>query len=136
MSRHKSEFKKLVDDHIDILFANEDEIVCLYEAKNFDEAKFAVQKACHLAVLTRGSKGSVIVSENEIIEINAQNINSVVDTTGAGDAYAAGFLHGIANNFDLKISGKLGAKFAAEVISYYGARPNLAIAEKVKSILM
>jgi len=120
--RHRADFRALVKDEIDILFANEHEIMALYEAGDFDEALQAVRAETRIACLTRSEKGSVIVAGEEVHVIDAAPA-SVVDTTGAGDAYAAGFLFGLARGWPLGRCGRAGAAAAAEAISHFGARP-------------
>lgn len=122
VNRHRAAFRDLVTDHVDILFANETEITALYEANSFDEAAEAARRDVSLAVLTRSEAGSVIIRGDERHQVAAQR-TKVVDTTGAGDAYAAGFLAGLTAGRSLAACGRLGALAAAEIISHYGARP-------------
>jgi sugar/nucleoside kinase (ribokinase family) len=122
VERHREEFKDLVSNHVDILFANEDEIISLYQAETFDGALKAVHGQCKIAALTRGDKGSVIVHGDNTYIVDAELDVTVVDTTGAGDAYAAGFLHGYTDGKDLQTSARIGGICAAEVISHIGAR--------------
>jgi sugar/nucleoside kinase (ribokinase family) len=122
VNRHRAEFLELIRSGIDILFANESEIMALYETNSFDEAMRHVVADTKLAVLTRSEKGSVIVSEGESIAIPAEPVK-VVDTTGAGDMYAAGFLYALARGYDLSAAGRLGSFAAGEIIGHIGARP-------------
>ena len=122
VDRHRDEFTDLVTNHVDILFANEDEIMSLYQVGNFDDALQIVRGQCKIAALTRGDKGSVIVHGDEIHSVDAEPVSKVLDTTGAGDAYAAGFLHGYTAGKDLPTSARIGGICAAEVISHLGAR--------------
>ncbi|MCH7943783.1 MAG: adenosine kinase [Proteobacteria bacterium] len=122
VERYRSEFLDLAADHIDILFANEAEIVALYEAADFDEALARVRGHCAIAALTRGDKGSVIVAGDAVHIIAAAPVERVVDTTGAGDLYAAGFLHGLSRGWGLADSARLGGMAAAEIIGHLGAR--------------
>jgi sugar/nucleoside kinase (ribokinase family) len=122
VGRHRAAFRALVREEVDILFANEAEILSLYEVTRFDEALAAVRAETKVACLTRSEKGSVIVAGNEVHVIDAEPAQ-VVDTTGAGDAYAAGFLSGHVRGLGLAMSGRLGSLAAAEAISHYGARP-------------
>ena len=123
VDRHRSEFLELIRANVDILFANEAEITSLYQAHSFDEAARRAQGDTKLAALTRSEKGSVILSEGKSVAIPAAPVSQVVDTTGAGDLYAAGFLFGIATGRTLEIAGRLGSLAAGEVISHIGARP-------------
>jgi sugar/nucleoside kinase (ribokinase family) len=128
VDRHRGEFLDLVRNSIDILFANEAEITSLYETGSFDEAARRARADTRLAALTRSEKGSVILGGGEPIAIPAAPVDKVVDTTGAGDLYAAGFLFGIATGKDLEAAGRLGSLAAAEVISHVGARPEVKLA--------
>ncbi len=123
VERHRAEFQHLVEHHIDILFANESEIVALYQSKDFDQALHHLQGKVEVAALTRSEKGSVILNEAQVHIIDAVPGVSVLDTTGAGDLYAAGFLHGYCAGFALDACGRLGSLCAAEIISHVGARP-------------
>ncbi len=123
VDRHRAEFLTLIRSGVDILFANESEITSLYETQNFDTAADHIRRDIKLAVLTRSAKGSVILADGQSISIPADKIEKVIDTTGAGDLYAAGFLFGYANGKSLETSGKLASLAAAEVISHIGARP-------------
>lgn len=129
VDRHRPEFLELIRESIDILFANEAEITSLYETTNFDTAAKQAQKDTELAALTRSEKGSVILSEGTSIAIPAAPIAEVVDTTGAGDLYAAGFLFGVATAKDLETAGRLGSMAAGEIISHLGARPEVKLAD-------
>ncbi|MCH8237738.1 MAG: adenosine kinase [Proteobacteria bacterium] len=135
VDRHRADFLDLVQHHVDILFANEEEITSLYQADTFDESLQAVRGHCEIAALTRGEKGSVIVSNDEIHIVDAQPADKVVDTTGAGDAYAAGFLFGLTAGRDLATSARLGGIAAAEVISHMGARPDVSLKRLVEEKL-
>ncbi|MCZ6885744.1 MAG: PfkB family carbohydrate kinase, partial [Alphaproteobacteria bacterium] len=129
------DFLDLAEHHVDILFANEEEITSLYQVDTFDECLQAVRGHCEIAALTRGEKGSVIVSNDEIHIIDARPVDKVVDTTGAGDAFAAGFLFGVTAGRDLATSADLGAIAAAEVISHMGARPDVSLKALVEEKL-
>ncbi len=123
VDRHRAEFIELIRSGVDILFANESEIMSLYETQNFDTAADYARRDTKLAVLTRSAKGSVILADGQSFSIPANKIEKVIDSTGAGDLYAAGFLFGYANGKSLETSGKLASLAAAEVISHIGARP-------------
>jgi sugar/nucleoside kinase (ribokinase family) len=136
VDRHRADFHELVDREIDILFANEAEICSLYEVDDFDAALQRVNHHCEIAALTRSAKGSLIVRGDEVHVIDAQPVpGGVVDTTGAGDQYAAGFLYGFTHGHDLGTCGRLGAIAAAEVISHLGARPEVSLAELAQPLL-
>ena len=123
VDRYRDEFLELAEKYVDILFANESEILSLYQANQFDDALQQVRTHCEIAALTRSEKGSVVVNGHEVHVIDAEKGVTVVDTTGAGDAYAAGFLYAYTQGYDLATCGKLGGIMAAEVISHFGPRP-------------
>lgn len=129
VDRYRAEFADLVADHIDILFANEDEIMSLYQVDSFDAALDKVRGHCEVAALTRGGQGSVVVSGEAVHAVAAAPVDQVVDTTGAGDLYAAGFLHGFTQGWTLDDCARLGGIAAAEVISHMGARPEADLAK-------
>ena len=131
VDRHRAEFVQLVEGGVDILFANEQEIISLYEAKNLEEAVQQVQTNCKVAALTLGARGSVIVTGNQVYMVEAAPVEQVVDTTGAGDLYAAGFLFGYTAGCDHGTCGSYGAQAAAEIISHYGARPKVRLSDLV-----
>ena len=133
VSRFRDEFLELAEKYVDILFANESEILSLYQTEDFDDALQQVRKHCEIAALTRSEKGSVVVNGDEVHVIDAVKGVKVVDTTGAGDAYAAGFLYAYTQGADLKTAGKLGGAMAAQVISQYGPRAEKAEILKLKA---
>ncbi len=132
VDRHRDDFLGFVESKTDILFANEAEIMSLYQTQTFEEAIYAINGKCDLAVLTRSEKGSVIVTQGKAIEIIPDPVAKVVDTTGAGDQYAAGFLYGLSRGMALETCGHLGSMAAAEVISHMGPRPAMKYAEFLK----
>jgi len=135
VDRHRRAFRELVERHVDILFANEAEIRALYEVHDFDDAVARVRGHCEVAALTRSERGSVIVAGERTHVIEADRVAKVVDTTGAGDLYAAGFMVGLCRGLPLPTCGRLGALAAAEVISHVGARPMRSLAELARPIL-
>ena len=126
VDRHRAEFLSLVRDEIDIVFANELEITMLYEVDDFDLALAAVRQHVEIAVLTRSALGSVIATADDVHVIQAEP-TTLVDTTGAGDLYAAGVIYGLTHGRDLETSGRLGSLAAAEVISHLGPRPETSL---------
>ncbi|MBI2704299.1 MAG: adenosine kinase [Actinobacteria bacterium] len=129
VDRHRDEFRDLAENHVDILFANEPEICSLYEVDTFDEAAKHVSGHCELAALTRGAAGCVVItSDGERVEVPAFPVDQVVDTTGAGDLFASGFLYGLTHGRDLENCARLAGLAAAEVISHVGARPEVSLA--------
>ncbi len=122
VERHKSHFLDLVKNKLDIIFANEQEIISLIDAKNFDEVISFSKNLGKLIVLTRGEKGSIAINKDEIVECDVQKNLKIVDLTGAGDLFAAGFLHGVVNNLSTKESLEKGTKMSSKVIQQIGAR--------------
>jgi sugar/nucleoside kinase (ribokinase family) len=128
VDRHRDAFVDLIHSRIDILFANENELTTLYQTKDFNMAAAAARqeiagKDGAVCVVTRGANGSVILAGDRTVEVACEPVAKVVDTTGAGDLYAAGFLYGYAKGQDLKVCGRLASVAAAEIISHIGARP-------------
>ena len=122
VERHKPHFLDLVKNKLDITFANEQEIISLIDAKNFDEVISFSKNLRKLIVLTRGEKGSIAINRNEVIECNIQKNLKIIDLTGAGDLFAAGFLHGYVNNLSLKENLEKGTEMSSKVIQQIGAR--------------
>jgi sugar/nucleoside kinase (ribokinase family) len=135
VERHRDEFRALIESDVDVLFANEHEITMLYEVDDFEEAARYVADRCEVAALTRGTRGSVVVSGSQRHEIAADPVPKLVDTTGAGDLYAAGFLYGLTHGYDLTTCGQLGSLGAAAVISHLGARPEVPLSELARPLL-
>jgi len=122
VERHKSHFLDLVKNKLDITFANEQEIMSLIDTKNFDEVITFSKNLKKLIVLTRGEKGSIAINGDEVVECGIQQNLKIVDLTGAGDLFAAGFLHGIVNNLSTKESLEKGTEMSSKVIQQIGAR--------------
>ena len=133
VARHRAAFRDLVAGEIDILFANEAEICSLYETDDFAQAAAAVQGHVAIAALTRSAHGSVILADGAAHDVSAAPVEHVIDTTGAGDLYAAGFLYGLTHGLALPACGALGSLCAAEIISHIGARPETSLSELVKA---
>jgi sugar/nucleoside kinase (ribokinase family) len=129
VDRHRAEFLDLIRSGVDILFANEHEVKSLYQTESFELAAESASDDAKLAVLTRSGKGSIILSEGRSITISPEPVSDVVDTTGAGDLYAAGFLFGYVKGMGLEISGRLASLAASEIISHIGARPTIPLGE-------
>jgi len=122
VERHKPHFLDLVKNKLDITFANEQEIISLIDAKNFDEVISFSKNFGKLIVLTLGEKGSIAINRNEVVECDIQKNLKIIDLTGAGDLFAAGFLHGQVNNLSLKESLEKGTEMSSKVIQQIGAR--------------
>lgn len=123
VERHRREFLGLLQGQVDVLFANEEEIRLLFGAPGFDQAVAACEETGVLSALTRGPAGSVVVAAEGATAVPAEPVDQVVDTTGAGDLYAAGFLYGLTHGLEPKGCARLGGLCAGEVISHLGARP-------------
>jgi sugar/nucleoside kinase (ribokinase family) len=124
VDRYRDEFLHLMRTGVvDIVFANEHELKSLYQTSSFEAALEQIRADCRLAAVTRSERGSIIVRGDETVEVKAITVEDVVDTTGAGDLYAAGFLHGYTRGYDLKRCGDLGSLAAGLVIQQVGPRP-------------
>jgi len=123
VGRHRREFLDLVHGEVDVLFANEEEVMMLFDAQSFDDAVSGVEETGLLAAVTRGAAGSVVVAASGPVGVRAEPVATVVDTTGAGDLFAAGFLYGLTHGYEPEACGRLGGLCAAEIISHMGARP-------------
>jgi sugar/nucleoside kinase (ribokinase family) len=134
VERHRDEFRALVDGEVDVLFANEHEITALYQTE-LDGALAAVRGRCEVAFVTRSAAGSLAVTAEAVEEVPAAPVEHVVDTTGAGDLFAAGALHGLTHGMSPRESARLGAVAAAEVISHVGARPQTGLAELARAAM-
>ena len=131
VERHRDSFQELVDGHVDILFANEMEITALYKANSFEEAADQVRGRCKVAALTRSELGSVILNGADSHAIAPFQLGPLVDTTGAGDLYAAGFLHAYTQGQELDACGRLGSLCAGQVVTQLGPRPQGCLKELV-----
>ncbi len=130
VDRYRAEFLELMQSGtVDIVFANEEELKSLYQTSDFDTAVEALRDDTELAAITHGAQGSVIVRGDESYKIEAIEIDDLVDTTGAGDLYAAGFLHGLTRGYDLEKCGNLGSLAAGIIIQQIGPRPQVSMAQ-------
>jgi len=124
VERHKKSFLDLVSNKLDITFSNEEEILSLIDAKSFDEVISFGKQLGKLLVITRGEKGSIAIQKNEVVSCNSKKNLKIVDLTGAGDLFAAGFLHGYINNLSIKESLEKGTEMSSKIIQKIGARLN------------
>jgi len=131
VERHRDSFLELIGGHVDILFANEAEVCSLFQVSDFDRALQETRRHCEIAALTRSAKGSVVLADGEVRVVDAVPVDKVIDTTGAGDLYAAGFLYGYTHGKGLYDCGRIGALAAAEILSHYGARPETSLEDLV-----
>lgn len=127
VARHRDDFLALVEMGVDILFANEVEIASLLGTSDLNEIRARLSKHCAITVVTRSERGSVILTSDAMIDVAPARVGTVVDTTGAGDLYASGFLFGVIKGYSLARCGALASLCAAEAISHYGARPHTSL---------
>ena len=125
VDRHRESFLDLIKDYVDILFCNESELKSLFKEKYLEDCKKYISSICDLSIVTIGKDGSLIINQNKIEKIKSVTSGKVIDTTGAGDIYAGGFLHGLINNYPLKICGNFGSICAGHIITQLGSRPNI-----------
>jgi sugar/nucleoside kinase (ribokinase family) len=135
VERHRDSFQELVDGHVDILFANEMEITSLYQANSFEEAAEQVRGRCRIAALTRSEQGSLILNGSGTHSVAPFRLGPLVDTTGAGDLYAAGFLHAYTRGQDVEACGRLGSLCAGQVVTQLGPRPHSDLRQLVTTHL-
>jgi len=134
VDRHREGFLEFIDEHVDILFANEDEILSLYQLDDFESVAKRIQGVVEIAALTRSEKGSVIVTKDAITPVPTRPVENVVDTTGAGDAYAAGFLAAYTQGRDLTTAAVLGSLLASLIIQQIGARPSASVQDLLNQL--
>ena len=134
VERHREAWRLLVTDQVDVLFANEGEAKALYEVDTLDEVIRHVQAEVEITAITCGPQGSLVVHRDQVTEVPAHPVPKVVDTTGAGDLYAAGFLFGLTNGRSLEACGRLGSVAASAVLGHTGARPGLSLAQTADSM--
>ncbi len=136
VDRHRAEFKELAENAADVVFANEGEIKSLWQVGSFDEAaRLCLSHADRIWAVTRSEKGSVVIGNGAVTPVPAEAVARVVDTTGAGDLYASGFLLALAHGRPLADCARLGHICAAEIISHVGARPDTDLAALAKAEL-
>ena len=135
VNRHRESFVKLVRNHIDILFANEDEIKALYKTSSLNTAIEELKKTCDLAAITIGKKGSILISRGKEINIDPYIFGKAIDTTGAGDLYAGGFLKGLADGLKPEISARIGSICAGHIVTQLGSRSNTDLLNLISSHL-
>ena len=123
VDRHREEFRDFISQHVDVLFANQDEAISLYEVAQVSDAVELLRRDCSMAVVTRSEQGSIVACGPDTHVVDAVPVERVVDTTGAGDLYAAGFLYGLTHGHELPACSRIGSIAAAEVIGHLGARP-------------
>jgi len=135
VDRHRGDFRSLISEEVGLLFSNEHEVLSLYETSSFDEALERLAVDCDFAVVTRGGDGSEVLRDGERLHVPVVPVRKVVDATGAGDLYAAGFLFGLTHGLALADCGRLGAIAASEVISHVGPRPHVTLSSLIPADL-
>jgi sugar/nucleoside kinase (ribokinase family) len=134
VDRHRESFLELIDNYIDIVFCNESEVLSLLKKDKLANCQGELSSLCELVVVTLGSNGSLIINKNVIEVIKSMKTGKVIDTTGAGDIYAGGFIHGLINNYSLKKCGELGSICAGQIITQLGSRSNIDFRELIKEV--
>tara|TARA_B100000963_G_scaffold297010_1_gene268304 strand:- start:1017 stop:2024 length:1008 start_codon:yes stop_codon:yes gene_type:complete len=135
VDRHRKSFINLIKDFIDILFCNEEEIKSLFELVDLQQCQKEIQSICDLTAITLGERGSMIISKNNEEFIEPKPLGKVIDTTGAGDIYAGGFIHGLINNFSLKDCGNLGSICAGHIVTQIGSRSDIKLKDLIRDYL-
>lgn len=136
VDRHREEFLELIKGHVDILFGNEEEIKALFNETDFYKTLDLIKTDVEVAAITRNAKGSVVVNKRTKTFVEAEKVENVVDTTGAGDLYAAGFLYGFTHGRSLGTCATIGGIAASEIITHYGARPEVSLRGFVRKKLI
>ena len=134
VDRHRESFLELIDNYVDIVFCNESEVLSLFKKDKLANCQAELSSLCELAVVTLGSNGSLIINKNAIEVIMSISKGKVIDTTGAGDIYAGGFIHGLINNYSLKKCGELGSICAGHIITQLGSRSDIDFKELIREI--
>ena len=134
MDRHRESFLELIDKYVDIVFCNESEVLSLFEKDKLATCQEDLSSLCELVVVTQGGNGSIIINKNNVEVIKSISKGKVIDSTGAGDIYAGGFIHGLINNYSLKKCGEIASICAGEIITQLGSRSNIDFRELIKEI--
>ena len=134
VDRHRKSFLELIDNYVDIVFCNESEVLSLFEKDQLAKCQVDLSSLCELVVVTLGSNGSLIINKNNVEVINSTIKGKVIDTTGAGDIYAGGFIHGLINNYSLKKCGEIGSICAGHIITQLGSRSNIDLKDLIGEI--
>ena len=132
VERHRESFLELIDNYVDIVFCNESEVLSLFKKDKLSSCQGDLYSLCELVVVTLGKNGSLVVNNNDIEVIKSMTKGKVIDTTGAGDIYAGGFIHGLINNYSLKKCGEIGSICAGQIITQLGSRSNIDLKELIK----
>ena len=125
VDRHRESFIELIKSYIDILFCNESEILSLFRENDLESCEESISSICELVIITLGSKGSLVINKDKSEKIKPLLLGKIIDTTGAGDLYAGGFIHGLIKNYSLQKCGKIGSICAGHIITQLGSRSNI-----------
>ncbi len=134
VDRHRESFLELIDNYVDIVFCNESEVLSLFKKDKLENCQGNLSSLCELVVVTLGNNGSLIINKNAVEVIKSITKGNIIDTTGAGDIYAGGFIHGLIKNYPLKKCGEIGSICAGQIITQLGSRPNKDFKELIKEI--
>jgi len=132
VDRHRESFLELIDNYVDIVFCNESEVLSLFKKDKLENCQEDVSSLCELVVVTLGSNGSLIINKNSMEVIKSITKGKIIDTTGAGDIYAGGFIHGLIKNYSLKKCGEIGSICAGQIITQLGSRSNIDLKELIR----
>ena len=136
VDRHRESFLELIDNYVDIVFCNEYEVLSLFKKNDFRSCKESISSICKLVIITLGSKGSLVINKDRFVEIKPRLLGKVIDTTGAGDLYAGGFIHGLINNYSLRKCGEIASICAGQIITQLGSRSNIDLKNLIKENLV
>ena len=125
VDRHRESFKELIENYIDIVFCNESEVLSLFKENSFTSCKESISSLCKLVIITLGNKGSLVLNNGFSEEIKPIKLGKIIDTTGAGDLYAGGFIHGLIKDYSIKKCGEIGSLCAGHIITQLGSRSNI-----------
>tara|TARA_B100000902_G_scaffold221829_1_gene210806 strand:- start:1626 stop:2642 length:1017 start_codon:yes stop_codon:yes gene_type:complete len=132
VDRHRESFLELIDNYVDIVFCNESEVLSLFKENDFQTCKKSLSALCELVIITLGNKGSLVINKGDSEEIKPFILGKIIDTTGAGDLYAGGFIHGLINNYSIKKCGEIGSLCAGHIITQLGSRSNINLQNLLK----
>ena len=132
VDRHRESFLKLIDNYVDIVFCNESEVLTLFKENKLANCQAKLSSLCELVVVTLGSNGSLVINKNDVEVIKSMPKGKVIDTTGAGDIYAGGFIHGLINNYSLKKCGEIASICAGQIITQLGSRSDIDLKDLIK----
>ena len=136
VDRHRKSFLELIDNYIDVVFCNESEVLSLFKQNELQSCKESISSICELVIITLGCQGSLVINKGESEEIKPILLGKIIDTTGAGDLYAGGFIHGLINNYSIKKCGEIGSICAGHIITQLGSRSNTNLQNLLKENLV